>query len=758
MKIRYSWFRLCLMLLCVGSALAQDQFSELTKDGRKVITPTAPVEALKLNGLTPGQFVKVGPDGVLVGVASPVQTNGYVLASQHQSGVGGNGIANSIATLAGQCGTVFVEPTYLSAEEVPAILPRCVMVLDQRKGSQGVYVGSWPQNHHAKWDKTHDESRFSTLAGYAGDNQATANYANESSEWLYTGWNRGNPAPLSALSYGSGWFTSTHHFLSYYVAGAGIGNGIDLEYTKTGEGDSNFISAYGTTKGGAKDASGEMAVGLHLLMNETVPLVGTISSVGPQGSYLAVNCTSNCHNSLGVGSPVINLTRNVQNATGWSETSVSDDGIATIALEGLNISTASICNRSTSLIATPNQVVGEKTLMTFTLPTVTALVPGSHVTIAGTFIDDGTIASVGVFNGSQQSITIGLTFPQASGAMVCVGGSQGRWLEQTVYTTTAGGATYRYLADVIGAVDATHILVTSLWHGRLNPYSVHGGNLVHGPVKLYQGSIVTGVVNPSGAHPGTSDGGYVALDVNSAAWVAGDAIENPNFLVSGDTITSQLLNRVNPWQEEKGKLLNINRLGNVSGVVDYIEAPNDFTQLRNHGGTLYPFFGTEYAQGPMALAIKMDYAPEPGFNSGTGTPDGGYVLGVGPFAPCAGDQCPTKYDIWRDLPGGGRITFVPSTHDVEVEGGRWNWGVGMHFVKEVDSDGLMVLARGLQISGNPSQVIDMQGHSIVNLDAIAPQAATAPTGTCGNSPQGTLVLSQDGHASSCMAGAWVSRW
>lgn len=46
----------------------------------------------------------------------------------------------------------------------------------------------------------------------------------------------------------------------------------------------------------------------------------------------------------------------------------------------------------------------------------------------------------------------------------------------------------------------------------------------------------------------------------------------------------------------------------------------------------------------------------------------------------------------------------------------------------------------------------------VNATLLIPKNTTAPSGSCAAFIAGTLVLSLDGHATSCTAGTWVSRW
>jgi hypothetical protein len=41
---------------------------------------------------------------------------------------------------------------------------------------------------------------------------------------------------------------------------------------------------------------------------------------------------------------------------------------------------------------------------------------------------------------------------------------------------------------------------------------------------------------------------------------------------------------------------------------------------------------------------------------------------------------------------------------------------------------------------------------------VKPQLATTPTGSCSTVSNGTLALSSDGHAASCVSGTWTSRW
>jgi hypothetical protein len=458
----------------------------------------------------------------------------------------------------------------------------------------------------------------------------------------------GDPAGATGPTSNVGWFV--HSTIGGFIDpntvnkyNAGITNVYGLPMFATGPGDINYFNMDIRVKP-AWIVSADEGLSAYLnAMSELAPGVWTVATGGSGANTLTLNCTSNCGN-MGLNSPMIDYNSAVTGTVTAVTNSVTigpTTGASLVTTSGFSAFTpstqATIATNIVSPYLIPNTTgkLSANTL-TVTLNGLSGAVVGTHLaSFIGPVFYEVVLLTPGAYSGGSQTFTGTFHYSHTAGATVCIGGSVGSYLEFTNYTQGSGAGAKRYLENVLCSTSTT-----ALWIGHqaananfIQAGAAAEGGVSTGPVTMYQGGEVYGILDGSG----NPSNGVVNIGDNAAAWTVGDAVENTNNIAANVKTVSgeeQLDNpymlraqEIETWRGHGGAhntQANGWKIGiNPNASTDYVGSTN--------GSAVYQAPGGTSLSGAWACGICMLSAPLPATSETVnGIPNvGGYVIGVG---------------------------------------------------------------------------------------------------------------------------------
>jgi len=426
-----------------------------------------------VTALTGGMAQKVSlVPTVTQSVAQPTGTqlqvnvlNGELYANGFQSGDGGNGIANALASPA--CGSgclVKVDPSYGSEPIITSQIPQAGHAIDLRGGAdEETFID--PVNGTVSLSNSEGLSQISTrgdanspLTGATGTTHVTLGLANTAMD----GGSNQLPQNVETPPYGKSTYSVLAESGNYYAEGQHVQNTNNINCY--GVGDCLAGGQFILSSGGYRDMADEGAHPFDLSVGEDFHVFQATCSTGcaTGSTSLTVNVTSGT-GTQGDGRFLID--KNPANILTTGAITTSGRTLFGIAgFSGTNFPVSVFLQTTAAATSQPRDIAPG----TVTLPIATSGVPTGFATttaglassgiacvadpiVNGQEFPDFETASYTVVDASHISLTLNKV--HGSNAVVAVGGLCGYGLEQTVDTKIG----IRQVFPVIGSSSATSL-------------------------------------------------------------------------------------------------------------------------------------------------------------------------------------------------------------------------------------------------------------------------------------------------------------
>lgn len=390
--------------------------------------------------------------------------NGQLFASQFQTGDGGNGIQNALAS--SQCGSgcdVLVDAGYGSSEGVGTTqIPQAGHVSDRRGGSDNeTFVDPATASSYSAAESLHQISTRTDAnsPSVGGNSTGTSHFTLRLSNSALTGGANQLPGNVENPPYGKSTYGVSAQIGDYYTQGQHVQNTKEINCYAVGDclAGSQFIMS----SGGYRDIADEGAHPFDLQVTEDWRVFqGTCVGGCASGSTsLMVNATGG-GGTQGDGRFLIDKNPAKTISTG-SIVSAGGDVLQIVNFSGTNFPVSVFLQTTAAATSQPKNLAPG----TVTLPILTSGVPAGFATSTAALPATSGVACVADTNDSRfpnletanyavvdaSHVTLTLNKVHGSGAVIAVGGMCGYGVEQTVDTNGA----IRQVFPVIGSKSPT---------------------------------------------------------------------------------------------------------------------------------------------------------------------------------------------------------------------------------------------------------------------------------------------------------------
>ena len=426
------------------------------------------------------QYNNLGAFGGTNALAYPFTAK--ILGGDYEASANGNGTTTGIASAASSGGAgalIIADPGYPTTEQPSATsFTANQNYIDYRNNSMLRFYHNpngplapwyanqpWQQNGAETYITNYDGLGFGSGAG-TGGTYYFAGVHNLVLKSTTPGWNCGNNNISGSCE---GWYDIGVQSLYLHSNTSGISEVISVDNEKTGTGDN--VAVYPTTNNShngfvapSDEGTGTIFGGLY---EDQYRYTGTITSGGSAGSTSLKTTAITDATYQGVGQYVLDAsntpcTGKITNiANNYNGSLVTVSGVS-----GCTITASSFVGTLNSDVQVPlnSTTAPFSTSVTFATTVVSGTAAGSS-TVPYCF-DGGyheqALATGATTVGSTVTITMLLRKPHPAGTRVWQGGACGMGLEATAFTETPNGQALRYLIDVVGSSDSTH-LQTVVW-------------------------------------------------------------------------------------------------------------------------------------------------------------------------------------------------------------------------------------------------------------------------------------------------------
>jgi hypothetical protein len=458
-----------------------------------------------------------------------------------------------------------------------------------------------------------------------------------------SGYSHGNPGFLVGPNLpGMGWSAGNALGMHYTNFTPGIHQAMTLSYYNQAVGDTMGAYFYVQTNGGITAASDEGFKGLTGNTGENPSqYYGTVKTGGAGATVVRTSPTGNSNGSQGDGSYLIDTANATYPAKPSPYSFTKLDPLNGHAPDKITVSGTGAISPSTGIGALKTTLAPDFCVpagnctqsitfdVTVASGTFHATTPSADVIcFAGGFHEQARVTVAGPVLNGVQSLTALVREPHPAGTWIFQGGSSCQFGSFDANVNNGPGGqglrnTLRYLFEIFGAPDPSHLYVGGFMYGQLAAMPL--GNVSIGnrntAFNIFPGAEVLDVQDYAAANAATPPlvDGTFTLEPNNVDWKAGTPVEEPHSPIGAYCgICWNLIVNSPQAHNSVGYSLAIGGQGAQGGAY-YNTTGFDAMKITNinppgfyigEGGLAAPPGGIRLHNGLFSFGLAMDIAPE----------------------------------------------------------------------------------------------------------------------------------------------------